>query len=66
MGIWWWPAALFVLAVAAGLLWRRRDLASMHSVLFGGTLGPGCVVFEAAALVLLAILLVAGHLHGWL
>ena len=65
MGLWWWPAALFVLAVAAGIWWRKRDLAEQHSVLFGGTLGPGCVVVEAITLVLLAILLVVGHLRHW-
>jgi hypothetical protein len=53
-------------ATAAGLWLRRRDLAEMHSVLFGGTLGPGCVIVEAVALILLALLLVLGHFRGWL
>lgn len=66
MAGWWWIAALFVLAVAAGLWVRRRDLAEMHSVLFGGTLGPGCVIVEALALLALAALLVIAHLRGWL
>ena len=66
MGGWWWIAALFVLVVAGGLWLRRRALAEMHSVLFGGTLGPGCVIVEAVALVVLAALLVVGHLRGWL
>jgi hypothetical protein len=66
MGAWWWLAALFVVATAGGLWLRRRDLAEMHSVLFGGTLGPGCVIVEAVALILLALLLVLGHFRGWL
>ena len=48
MGGWWWAAALFVLLVAGGMVLRRRVLAEAHSILFGGTLGPGCVVAEAA------------------
>jgi hypothetical protein len=66
MGTWWWAASIFVALVACGLLWRRRDLAEMHSILFGGTLGPGCVIAEAAFLALLALLIVVGHLRGWL
>ncbi len=66
MGAWWWPASVFVALVAGGLLWRRRDLAEMPSILFGGTLGPGCVIAEAVFLILLAALIVVGHLRGWL
>ena len=66
MGNLWWPASICVALVVGGLLWRRRDLAEMHSILFGGTLGPGCVVAEAAFLVLLAMVIVLAHMRGWL
>jgi len=66
MGVWLWIAALFVMLVAAGFLVWRRALAEMHSILLGGTLGPGCVIAEAVAMLLLALFLVAAHFAGWL
>lgn len=53
-----WLAIVFLLAVAVAILVAREPLARMQAMLMGGHMGPGCVIAEAALLVVIAILVV--------
>lgn len=53
----WFASALFALT-AAVLVVARRPLAEGQAYVFGGRMGPGCVIAEAVAFVVLAVLVV--------
>jgi hypothetical protein len=52
-----WLAIALLLAVAAGLLLGRRQVAELQSAVVGGRTGAGCVVAEAVGLVVLAVVI---------
>ena len=51
----WLAAALFA-AVAVALYAARAPLARGQALVVGGRMGPGCVIAEAIAFVVLAVL----------
>lgn len=53
----WVGAALFA-AIAVAMFLARVPLARGQALIVGGRMGPGCVIAEAAAVLLLAILIV--------
>ena len=53
----WIAAALFV-AVAAAMFLAREPLARGQALVVGGRIRPGCVIAEAVAVLLLAVLVV--------
>jgi hypothetical protein len=42
----------------------RRDLARVQSLVAGGNLMPGCVIFEGIILLLMAVAVVIAHYFG--
>lgn len=50
-------AITFLLVVALATFLQRRSLAQVHSAILGGRVMPGCVVAEAVALVVLALVI---------
>ena len=42
----------------------RKALAESQAILFGGSVVPGCVVAEAIAMFLLAILMIVAYRYG--
>jgi hypothetical protein len=57
IGVWVWLAVVVMTVAAAGIYVRRRDVAEMEAQLAGGSMPPGCVTAQAAAILLLAALL---------
>ena len=57
---------LFFVALAAALVWKRRPLAEMQSLMGGGRVAPGCFVAQALFVLLLAAIGLWMHQHGWL
>jgi hypothetical protein len=51
----WLAAALFV-AIAVALYAAREPLARGQALIAGGRMGPGCVIAEAIAFLVLAVL----------
>jgi hypothetical protein len=47
--------AIFIAVVAVLVFAQRRRLAQMQAMILGGSVGPGCVIAEAAVLLLIAI-----------
>jgi uncharacterized membrane protein YcaP (DUF421 family) len=52
-----WFAVAFLVAVAVAMVMGRRPLAQMQAAVMGGRMVPGCVIAEAAALLVLAVLI---------
>ena len=50
----WLIGGVFFLACAGLLVWQRGYFAELQSLLAGGSIGPGCVIAEAAVVILLA------------
>ena len=50
-----WLPALFLVIVAVAMLLRRRQLAHAQALILGGSIMPGCVIAEAAVLLVIAI-----------
>jgi hypothetical protein len=48
------PALLFVV-VAVAVFLRRRQLAHAQALVLGGSIGPGCVIAQALALLAIAM-----------
>jgi len=59
-----WLAVAVLVAIAAIIIAARDRIAQLQSGLAGGGVGPGCAIVQAAALLLLALLIVLGHLAG--
>jgi hypothetical protein len=57
---------LFFAAIAAALLWKRREIANMQSLIGGARVAPGCVIAEAIFVLLLAAAAIWLHQLGWL
>ena len=58
-------ASVAVLAVIAALIVVARDrIARLQSGLAGGAVGPGCAIAQAAAVLLIALLILLGHFAG--
>lgn len=53
-----------LVAVAALIVAGRVRIAELQSALAGGSVGPGCAVAQAAAVLVLAVLILVGHLAG--
>lgn len=53
-------------ALGAALVVKRRELAELQSLVIGGRLTPGCVLFQAALVRLLAVLGIVAWLAGWI
>jgi hypothetical protein len=60
-----WLSALILAFVGVALMIVRRSAARVQSMLAGGNIRPGCVIFEGAVFVLLAAALVLAHSRGW-
>lgn len=59
-----WAGVAFLTITAVAMFVTRRQLASLHSMTFGGNVAPGCVVAEALVLVLVAAVMVIAYLSG--
>lgn len=59
-----WLSALILAFVGVALIVVRQSAARVQSLLAGGNLRPGCVIFEGAVFVALAIVLVIAHWRG--
>ncbi len=57
-------AGLFIAIVAVVVLFRRRQLAHAQALILGGSILPGCVIAEAAVLLLIAIAIAAAGIMG--
>jgi hypothetical protein len=53
-----------LVAIAALIVAARVRIASLQSGLAGGNVGPGCAVAQAAAVLVLALLILLGHFAG--
>jgi hypothetical protein len=54
-----WLSIAFLLAAAIFWFVRRAEVLSMHRITLGGNFPMGCVVAEAAALLLIALVALA-------
>jgi hypothetical protein len=54
---------LFV-AVGAAMIVARKPLAHSQAILFGGSVVPGCVIAEAIAMFVLAVLMIVAYRYG--
>jgi hypothetical protein len=61
-----WLSALILALVGVALIVVRRSAARVQSLLAGGNILPGCVVFEGIVFVVIAVGLVVAYLRGWL
>ena len=59
-----WLAMALLVAIAAMIVVVRDHIARLQSALAGGAIGPGCAIAQAAAVLLLALLIFLGHLAG--
>lgn len=53
--------ALFVAIIGVIVFFERRRLAEVQALVLGGSVLPGCVVFEAAMLLLIACAIAVVH-----
>lgn len=53
-----------LIAIAVLIIASRQRLALLQSALAGGTVGPGCVIAQAVAVLLLALLVFIGWRVG--
>ncbi|HKS24560.1 MAG TPA: hypothetical protein VJZ76_17295 [Thermoanaerobaculia bacterium] len=59
-----WLSIGVLVAIAALVILTRDRIAHLQSALAGGAVRPGCAVAQAAALLLLALLILLGHVAG--
>lgn len=59
-----WLSIGLLVAIAAIIVLGRGRIAHLQSILAGGGVGPGCVIAQAAAVLLLALLILIGRLAG--
>jgi len=58
-------ASIAILVVIAALiLIARGRIAKLQSLLAGGAVGPGCAIAQAVGVLVLALLILLGHLAG--
>ena len=58
-------ASVAILAAIAALIVVARDrIARLQSGLAGGAVSPGCAIAQAAAVLLIALLILLGHFAG--
>lgn len=53
--------ALFVAIIGILVFFERRRLAEAQALVLGGSVLPGCVVFEAVMLLLIACAIAVAH-----
>jgi len=59
------PAAVVALvAIAAMIVVSRRRIGDLQGVLAGGAVGPGCVIAQGVAVLILAVLIFIGWRVG--
>lgn len=61
-----WASIAVLVLIAAIVYLQRARIASLQAGLAGGTIGPGCVVAQAAGVLLIALLIWIGHATGML
>jgi|GEM_PF-2055235 len=54
---------LFV-AVGAAMIVARKPLADGQAIVFGGSVVPGCVIAEAIAMFIAALLMIVAYRYG--
>jgi len=59
-----WLSIAVLVAIAAVIVAARDRIARLQSMLAGGAVMPGCAIAEAAAVLLLALLIFIGHREG--
>jgi len=59
-----WLSIAVLVAIAAVIVAARERIARLQSMLAGGAVMPGCAIAEAAAVLLLALLIFLGHRAG--
>jgi hypothetical protein len=59
-----WLSIGVLVAIAALVILTRDRIAHLQSALAGGAVRPGCAVAQAAALLLLALLILLGYVAG--
>ena len=59
-----WLSIAVLVAIAAVMVAARDRIARLQSMLAGGAVMPGCAIAEAAAVLLLALLIFLGHRAG--
>ncbi|HEX3109330.1 MAG TPA: hypothetical protein VHU41_09575 [Thermoanaerobaculia bacterium] len=55
--------ALFV-AVGVAMIVARKPLADGQAIVFGGSVVPGCVIAEAIAMFVAALLMIVAYRYG--
>jgi len=59
------PAAIVALVVIAAIIVvSRQRIADLQAALAGGTVAPGCVIAQAVAVLILAVLIFIGWRAG--
>jgi hypothetical protein len=61
-----WLSALILAFVGIALIVVRRSAARVQSLMAGGNVLPGCVIFEGVVFLMLAAALVLAYLKHWL
>jgi hypothetical protein len=59
-----WLSIGLLVAVAIVIVIARDRIARLQSLLAGGAVMPGCAIAEAAAVLLVALLIFLGHRAG--
>ena len=59
-----WISIITLVLIAALIVIARDRIAELQSGLAGGAVGPGCAIAQAAALLLIALLILLGHAAG--
>ena len=59
-----WLSIGVLVAIAALVILTRDRIAHLQSALAGGAVRPGCALAQAAALLVLALLIFLGHVAG--
>jgi len=54
---------LFV-AVGAAMIFARKPLADGQAIVFGGSVVPGCVIAEAIAMFVAAVVMIVAYRYG--
>jgi hypothetical protein len=61
-----WLSALILAFVGIALIVVRRSAARVQSLMAGGNVLPGCVIFEGVVFLVLAAGLVIAYVKHWL
>ena len=60
-----WGFPLLLVLIAVFFIVIRKKLARIQSLFAGGNISPGCIVAEAAAIFLVALLVILAHRMGF-